>query len=243
MRYFVKTHLFNVLSSFVLGLAFINMPSNFVVTHAHAACDDTAGPAVNWENCRKRNLIMDGFDFSGSNFTRSDLSASDLRNSNFSKAIFVKTNLVRASLAGSSAENSNFEGVTGSRTDFSKSNFQNSSFAKAEISRSNFSESNLQDSDMSKADFSRVDFSNANLKGVNLSFSNISRANLINIELDKNLYLKGAYMFLTLIEDLDLSGIKGIEQWQINMACGNENTMLPDGLTRPHEWPCQLEAN
>lgn len=242
MRFFVKTCLFNSLASLFLGFVFSGMPSNLVITNAYAACDDTAGPAVDWQNCRKRNLIMDGFNFTGADFTRTDLSASDLRNSNFSKSKFVKTNLMRASLAGSIAKNANFESVTASRTDFSRGNYQNSNFTKAEISRSNFSNSNLQNSEMSKADFSRVTFFNANLKGVNLSFSNISRANLTGVSIDENVSLKGAYMYLTLIEDLDLSSLKGLEQWQIDMACGNGNTMLPDGLTQPESWPCKFDA-
>lgn len=242
MRIILKIRILNLIPIIALGLAFVSAPLPSAVVQSHAACDDTAGPGVNWQNCRKRNLIMDSFNFSGSDFTRTDLSASDLRNSNFSNAKFVKTNLVRASLSGSLAKNANFESVIASRTDFSKGDYEGSNFSKAEISRSNFSNTNLENSDMSKADFSRVNFSNANLKTVDLSFTNISRANLTGIELNENVSLKGAYMFLTKIENLDLSKLKGIAQWQINMACGNENTVLPAGLSQPDSWPCKFTA-
>ncbi len=96
---------------------------------------------------------------------------------------------------------------------------------------------------MSKADFSRVNFSNANLKGVNLSFSNISRANLSGTLIDENFSLEGSYLFLTRIEGLNLSALKGLAQWQVNMACGNDNTQLPDGLTQPTSWPCKFETD
>ncbi len=140
MRKLLKTRIITSVASLILGFMFMNLSSNYLTITAHAACSDNAGPNVNWENCRKRNLIMDGFNFCGSDFTRTDLSASDLRNSNFSNAKFVKTNLVRASLAGSQSENANFESVIASRTDFSKGNYRSSNFAKAEISRSNFSD-------------------------------------------------------------------------------------------------------
>ena len=227
----------------ILVVAVFSLEPNIVTPSAHAACTDTAAPSVDWENCRKRNLIMDNFDFSGSNFTKSDLSASDLRNSNLTKARFIKTNLVRASLSGSNAQEANFEGVVASRTDFSKGNYKNASFLKAEISRSNFSNSNLENADMSKADFSRVNFFNSNLKGVNLSFSNISRTNLTSVNIDENFSLEGSFMFLTRIEGLDLSGSKTLKQWQINMACGNKETILPQGITTPDTWPCDFDIN
>jgi len=243
MRHFVKRRLAGLVAIAILATSFLSLTPNFITRSANAACTDTAAPSVNWENCRKRNLIMDSFDFSGSNFTRADLSASDLRNSNLREAKFIKTNLVRASLSGSDAENANFEGVIASRTDFSKGNYKNASFLKAEISRSNFSNSNLENANMSKADLSRVNFFNANLKGVNLAFTNISRTNLIEVSIDENFSLKGSYMFLTRIEGLDLSSLNTLKQWQIDMACGNDTTILPKGISAPDTWPCNFEID
>jgi uncharacterized protein YjbI with pentapeptide repeats len=243
MRPFLKIRLASLVAITFLAVSILSPYPSFIISSARAACTDTAAPSVNWENCRKRNLIMDNFNFSGSNFTRADLSASDLRNSNFQKAIFFKTNLARASLAGSDAEGANFEGVVASRTDFSNGNYKNTNFLKAEIGRSNFSNSNLENANMSKADFSRVNFFNSNLKGVNLAFSNISRANFTSINIDENFSLEGAYMFLTRIEGLDLSASKSLKQWQINMACGNEKTILPEGLSAPDTWPCDFETD
>lgn len=239
----MKIRLASMVAMIFLATSILSPYPGFITRSAHAACTDTAAPSVNWENCRKRNLIMDNFNFSGSNFTRADLSASDLRNSNFQKAMFFKTNLARASLAGSDAEGANFEGVVASRSDFSNGNYKNANFLKAEIGRSNFSSSSLENADMSKADFSRVNFFNSNLKGVNLNFSNISRANLTGVNIDENFSLEGAYMFLTRIEGLDLSASKTLKQWQIDMACGNEKTILPEGISAPDTWPCDFEAD
>jgi len=205
MRPFLKTQLASFLVKAIFITSIFGLQPNLITSSAHAACTDTAAPSVNWINCRKRNLIMDNFNFSGANFTRSDLSASDLRNSNLKNTIFVKTNLVRASLSGSDAENANFEGVIASRTDFSKVNFKNANFLKAEVSRSN------------------------------LSFTDISRTNLTNISIDENFTLEGSYMFLTRIEGVDLSSLKTLKQWQIDMACGNEATILPQGISNPNQ--------
>lgn len=243
MRYFVKMKFADLFVITFLTASLFSLFPNLIAKSAHAACSDTAAPFVNWENCRKRNLIMENFNFSEANFTRADLSASDLRDSTLKKTKFIKTNLVRASLSGSNAESANFEGVIASRTDFSKGNYTNANFLKAEISRSNFSSSNLENANLSKADFSRVNFFNSNLKGVNLSFTNISRTNLENVTIDENFSLEGAYMFLTRIQGLDLSGLKTLKQWQIDMACGNNSTRLPQGLSAPDTWPCAFEVD
>lgn len=243
MRLYLKIRLASLVFITFLAASILSPHEGFITRSAHASCTDTAAPSVNWENCRKRNLIMDNFNFSGSNFTRADLSASDLRNSNLQEVTFIKTNLVRASLAGSNAQGANFEGVVASRTDFSNGNYQNANFLKAEIGRSNFSNSNLENANMSKADFSRVNFFNSNLKGVSLNFTNISRTNLTGILIDENFSLKGAYMFLTRIEGLDLSTSKTLKQWQIDMACGNKATILPQGITAPDTWPCDFEVD
>lgn len=240
----MKRFVLNITLGLIISCAFIAAPNGTFISQSYAACSDTAGPAVNWENCRKRNLIMGSADFSGANFTRTDLSASDLRNSNLSNATFIKTNLVRASLSGSQAKDTNFESVVASRTDFSNGNYENANFSKAEISRSNFANSNLENAKLSKADFSRVNFSNANLKSVDMSFTNISRSDLTNIKIDETFTLTGSYMFLTNISGLDLSNLKGLnlKQWQVDMACGDDTTKLPKSLKRPANWPCEFDA-
>ncbi len=231
---------FYALFSCLLAITSMGITPGFAPVEAHADCNDDGGPFVDWKNCRKRNLIMDNSNFSSADFTRVDFSASDLRNSNFTNANFYKTNLMRASIAGSNAKDANFQSVLGSRTDFSRGNYEGANFAKAEINRSNFSNSNLKNANLSKADFSRVNFFNANMEGVNLYASNLSRANLTEVIIDEKFNLTNAFLFRTNIEGLDLSMVK-LEQWQINLSCGNKNTILPDNLTKPAHWPCSSE--
>lgn len=236
----MKNSLYALFSCLLVSTSLGATPG-FAPVKAHADCSDDGGPYVDWANCRKRNLIMDSSDFSSADFTRVDFSASDLRNSNFSNANFYKTNLMRASIAGSNAKGANFQSVLGSRTDFSRGDYEGANFSKAEINRSNFSNSNLKNANLSKADFSRVNFFNANLEGVNLYASNLSRANLTEVIIDEKFNLTNAFLFRTNIEGLDLSMVKELKQWQINLSCGNKNTVLPDNLDKPAHWPCRSE--
>ncbi|MEO0910055.1 MAG: pentapeptide repeat-containing protein [Pseudomonadota bacterium] len=207
-------------------------------TEAWAGCDEQARPGVQWEDCRKRNLIMQGTDFSGANMARSDLSSSDLRQIKLGKADMQKANLTRASLMGAQAVDVNFTGVSGNRTDFSEGDFTNSVFLKAEISRANFKNSILSNVDLSKAELSRVNFNGADLSGVNFNYSSLARADLRNSKFDKPFSLKGAFLYRSRIEGLDLSNIEGLAEWQVEMACGDKDTKLPAGISRPQNWPC-----
>ena len=52
------------------------------------------------------------------------------------------------------------------------------------------------------------------------------------------MHLTLAFMFLTRIEGLDLSAAWGLQQAQIDLACGDTSTKLPAGLSAPAHWPC-----
>lgn len=209
-----------------------------VPTNAEAACGDSAGPGVNWENCRKKSLIVSGTDFTEAKFNKTDLSSSDLRDTTLNQASFDKANLVRASLKGSSALNANFTGVTASRTDFSEMNLTGTNFEKSEIIRSNFTKSIIENVDMSKSDLFRADFSNTNLSTVDFSFSSLARADFRGATFTGVTSVKNAFLYRTHFEGVDISVFTDLNQWQIDLACGDDDTKLPQGVERPTSWPC-----
>lgn len=73
---------------------------------------------------------------------------------------------------------------------------------------------------MSYANFAGATFRGADLTGVNLSHSDLSGADLSGAKLDIAL-LKGA----------DLSAAKGLTQAQLDTACSDADTKLPEGFT------------
>ncbi len=235
----IKSIALAAVSGAVLGLASLN---DFSVNTSHAACSSSAGPGVDWEDCRKRNLIMTEFDFTGSNISRADLSSSDLRGSVFDKSDLSKSNLVRASLAGAKARDVNFTRAIAYRTNFSSGDYTGSNFGKAEIIRADFSKSVLLNIDMSKGEFSRVNFSNAQIGNINFDSSNLARSDFRGTEISDSLSMKGAFLFRTRFEGVDLSRINGLETWQLEMSCGNASTVLPEGMERPPNWPCVEET-
>ena len=83
----------------------------------------------------------------------------------------------------------------------------------------------------------RVRFTTVIGKGVNFRKANIARGNLNGVTLQGS-DLSGAFTLLTWVEGADLSAAVGLNQQQLNDMCGNETTKLPDGLSRPGNWPC-----
>lgn len=207
-------------------------------TTAQAGCKDSAQPGVSWVDCRKRNLIMSESNLQKSDLSGADLSSTDLRKSNFAGANLHKTNLMRATMAGSMARSANFEHVQSYRTNFENTDFTKASFGKAELQRANFSGANLSGANFSKADLGRANFDNAILKNNNFERANLSRVDFSKAKLSGKFQIENAYLLQTNIENVDFSGAIGLEQWQVNMACGNDDTILPAGLTQPDDWPC-----
>jgi Pentapeptide repeats (8 copies) len=89
-------------------------------------------------------------------------------------------------------------------------------------------------------DLTGINFLGANLKGALLAKTNLSGANLRDADLSGT-YLSGAVLTRADLRDAvlsgtnlsgaDLSGAKNLTQMQLDQACGDAHTKLPEGLT------------
>jgi len=201
-------------------------------------CRNTPASGIDWTGCAKKNLMLSGSDFSHGNLAEADLSATDLRDSDFTGANLSKAKVSRAWLGGAHAEKANFEKIEGYRTGFQKISAKGASFAGAELQRANFEGADLTGVSFEKAELSRVVFDKAILTGTSFGSANLARADLSNAVFEGALDFSNAFLSLTRIEGVDLSSSIGIEQHQVDMACGDGKTKLPQGLTVPQSWPC-----
>lgn len=208
---------------------------------AFAGCQSAAAPGVDWQGCRKRNLIISESNLKDAKLSKADLSATDLRNSNLAGADFGKANMMRATIAGSTAPNSNFEKVISFRADFSDTDFSNSNFTKSEMQRVNFNNSNLTNVNFLKSDLGRASFSGAILHANNFESANLSRIDFREAKISGEVQIKNAFLLQSNLEGVDFSGVGGMQQWQADMSCGNDETKLPDGIAKPETWPCVAE--
>lgn len=204
-------------------------------------CSSIAAPGLDWSECTKKNLVIPGSELEGANLFDADLAQTDLSSSNLRSANLEEATLVRASFAGAKAEKANFAKVEAYRSNFENAAADGASFANAELQRANFSGAQLKGANFEKAELGRANFDKADLKDVRFSLANLSRADLRTAKIDGPIVFDRAFMFLTRIEGVDLSAAQGLQQAQIDLACGDAKTKLPSGLSAPAGWPCQSE--
>lgn len=210
-----------------------------LVPPARAAdCKAVPAASVDWQNCNKSKLMIADSALNGANLTGADLSYTDLRRSDLSGANFEKVTLFRASLEGSKADKTNFIRIEGYRAIFAGVSAKEATFASAELQRADFTGAELTGADFEKAEMGRAILTHAVITGAKFAMANLARVKLSEAKFDGPIDLTGAFLFLTRIEGLDLSQATGLQQWQIDQACGDTGTKLPPDLKMPISWPC-----
>lgn len=225
---------------------------------ASAGCRDAPQPGVDWSDCTKKQLVLRRENLSGGTFTKTYFTSTDFTESDLSGAQFSETDLSLANLSGTNLTNASMVKVHAMRAWFENSDLTSAVIRKSEMTRASFSGANLTGADLSQSEFNRAIFKDAQLSGVNFakaelaradltghqlagidfSYANLSRADFRGTSLGDAL-MDGSYMFLTRIEGADLSNVSMLNQDQLDLACGDDATKLPAGLTVPAEWPCQ----
>ncbi|RKD74207.1 uncharacterized protein YjbI with pentapeptide repeats [Rhizobium sp. WW_1] len=203
-----------------------------------ADCGNVAGPGLDWSGCSKTNIMLQNSDLHGANLAGAHFDSTDLSDANLTSANLEKATLVRAWLKNARADGANFAKIEAYRSDFSNASANGVSFANAELQRAEFAGAQLKDADFQKAELGRADFDKAVLTGANFSFANLSRATLNGAVIDGPTSFGAAFMYLTRIEGVDLSKASGLQQAQVNLACGDNTTILPSWLKAPSGWPC-----
>lgn len=132
---------------------------------------------------------------------------------------------------------------------------QKANFCGAGLSQGKFQKADLKSADfqmamLAGANFTGAALNKAKLQGANLSGTNFTQADLSEAKLDHAMLhlatfrktdlhgasFRHAMLYKANLQGIDLTDVEGLTQSQINMACMDENTKLPQGLSRPE--PC-----
>jgi len=221
-----------------VGLAAAAGPQTAVADTAAPDCKATAAPGISWRDCNKSKLLLADSALDGADLSGTDFSYTDLRGSSLDGAKLEKATLMRSSLAGAKAAKADFSRIEGYRTVFAEVLAAGATFASAELQRADFKQANLSGANFQKAELGRADFSGALLTGAQFSMANLSRVQFAKARFEGALDFSGAFLLLTHIEGLDLSQATGLQQWQVDQACGDGATKLPAGLKPSADWPC-----
>jgi Pentapeptide repeats (8 copies) len=140
-------------------------------------------------------------------------------------------NLSGANLSGASLERANLQGADLSRATLSDATLSDANLSGAKLSGANLERAKLLGADLSGANLRFANLSDVTLSGANLSGANLSGATLFNADLSGDADLSGASLLGATLLDADLSGSRNLIQTQLDQACGNANTKLPEGVT------------
>ena len=99
-----------------------------------------------------------------------------------------------------------------------------------DLSYANLIATDLSGAKLMCANLYGADLLRANLKGVWLQWANLRRADLRRADL-KEALLQGADLKGAWLQGADLNNARWLTQEQLDKACGDEHTKLPDGLT------------
>ncbi|MFQ5934087.1 MAG: pentapeptide repeat-containing protein [Dehalococcoidia bacterium] len=142
------------------------------------------------------------------------LAKADLRFANLQGAILIEANLEHADLSGADLG----EGL------LTRANLQEADLIDADLQGANLIEANLEQATLVRAGLQEADLSGANLQGADLRFADLQDANFAVLR-------PFVWISAADLSDADLSTARGLVQNQLDRACGNEKTKLPEGLT------------
>ena len=182
-----------------------------------------------------------GADLSGVHLSGVRLSGAILMVANLSKARLDGVRLSGADLRGADLSDANLLGADLSGANLMWTNLRSANLWKVNLWGTNLSKAILMGANLLDARLDSASLLDARLEGANLSGAILMAANLLGTNLSKakldNADLSGALLVRTQLEDS-----KGLTDNMLEKAFGDENTSLPNGLTRPAHWGSEEEA-
>jgi len=187
---------------------------------------------------RMNGMKLQDADFSRSLFNSSNLSGARFDRANLSGAHFRKALLLRVKGEGVNMSKANFRDATLTEASLDNSNFESSDFSRADLTRASFHTTNFKSTNFISAMAQEADFSNSVFDNARLDHVNFRKANLSGGDF-KNARFGDAILLETTINGADfsgadLSGVQGLEQAQLDFACGSSATRLPFGMSVPY---------
>jgi Pentapeptide repeats (8 copies) len=125
-----------------------------------------------------------------------------------------------------------------SRGDLSAALVAFAGLRRANLSGAVLNETYLPGAVLLKANLSGASLILADLSGAVLEGADLSGARLYEADLS-GAHLEGADLSGAVLDGVDLQKAYGLTQAQLNIARGDANTQLPDGLRRPASWEAE----
>src|SRR5712672_2409020 len=141
----------------------------------------------------------------------------------------AQANIPGANLSGANLSGADLDSADLKSAYLSGANLSGANLLGANLSRADLTGADLTGANLGLADLNGAYLSSANLSGANLSGANLRGADLTGANL-RSANLRGANLSVAYLIRADLTGAKNLIQTQLNEACGNNETELPEGL-------------
>ena len=189
-------------------------------------------------NKRMNGVKLKNANFSGSIFNNSNLSGGNFDGSNLTGSHFRKALLYSVEGKNVNLNGADLQDATLTEAKLAESVFIGTNFRRADLTRGEFQDGDFRNTSFQRATATDVNFQNGNFAEAKLDHINLNKAtldggNFTNVTFG-NAILLDATMMASDLSDADLSMTQGLKQDQLNTACGNTNTKLPDGLFVPY---------
>jgi uncharacterized protein YjbI with pentapeptide repeats len=175
-----------------------------------------------------------GADLRGAKLIRAKLSGAVLSDANLSGANLFDANLIVAYLGGTNLSGADLRGANLGDASLAHTNLGDASLSAANLSRAHLIGVNLSGANLDGANLSGADLSGTNLSGAKLIGADLAGAYLGGVtELDAGMKDIGQGRILNgaNLSGADLDFAKNLTQTQLDQACGNADTKLPENLT------------
>src|SRR5215475_697852 len=145
--------------------------------------------------------------------------------------------LAQANIPGANLSGANLTGADLDSAHLNSAYLSGANLTSAKLTRVDLTGANLTGANLGLADLNGSYLSSANLSGANLSGVNLRGADLTGANL-RSANLRSANLSVAYLIGADLTGAKNLIQTQLNEACGNNKTELPEGLSLTLLKPC-----
>jgi uncharacterized protein YjbI with pentapeptide repeats len=156
--------------------------------------------------------------------------ASDTTKTNLQYANLQGADLGSANLQGANLADANLQGA-----DLGSANLQGADLRNANLQNANLGTSLLDSLFEAKGAKGGANLQNANLEGVNLQGADLRNANLQGANLGTPSF-PGNLLGEAAKRGANLQNARNLTQEQLDVANGDDRTLLPEGLTRPVHW-------
>jgi uncharacterized protein YjbI with pentapeptide repeats len=181
---------------------------------------------TNLQNAKLGGAQLQGVDLSGAQLQGAFLGGAQLQNAFLAKAQLQGAFVANAQLQGARLEDAQLQGaflvntqLQGARLEYAQ--LQGAFLWKTQFLAADLTGAQLQDANLAGAQLLHANLTGAQLQGAFLGDTQLPRANLTGAQL----------------QGVDLRKAQNLTQEQINTACVDETTTLPEGLTKPAPCP------